>query len=153
MLPAYCRPSLIFLFHNHLLKSIFLIFRLWTAARPSMITDTRSYCALCGVSIYSTVFAGTCAYPRGMARLSRPGWLWYYAEGDPLTVSDVEQLYADGGQCVTTKARFPLPGWRVTGFHYPSRRAVLTGAQFPLAMASGKLETGRPSTQPVLIDG
>ena len=38
-----------------------------------------------------------------------------------------------------TKARFPLPeltalvngpSWRVTGFHYPSTRAVLTGARF-----------------------
>ena len=37
------------------------------------------------------------------------------------------------------KARFPLPeltaqvngpSWRVTGFHYPSTRAVLTGARF-----------------------
>jgi len=37
------------------------------------------------------------------------------------------------------KARFPLseltaqvnaPSWRVTGFHYPSTRAVLTGERF-----------------------
>jgi len=37
------------------------------------------------------------------------------------------------------KARFPLPeltarfngpSWQVTGFHYPSTRAVLTGARF-----------------------
>jgi len=43
------------------------------------------------------------------------------------------------------KARFPLPeltarvngpSWRVTGFHYPSTRAVLTGARFPLALLS-----------------
>ena len=49
----------------------------------------------------------------------------------------------------TRKARFPLPeltarvngpSWRVTGFHYPSTRAVLTGARFPLAEL-----TGRPS--------
>ena len=39
----------------------------------------------------------------------------------------------------SSKARFPLPeltarvngpSWRVTGFHYPSTRAVLTGARF-----------------------
>ena len=28
------------------------------------------------------------------------------------------------------KARFHYPSWRVTGFHYPSTRAVLTGSRF-----------------------
>ena len=34
---------------------------------------------------------------------------------------------------LTFKPGFHYPSWRVTGFHYPSTRAVLTGAQFPLA--------------------
>ena len=47
-------------------------------------------------------------------------------------------LYRGGGK-IWSKARFPLPeltdrvngpSWRVTGFHYPSTRAVLTGARF-----------------------
>jgi len=45
----------------------------------------------------------------------------------------------DDDDVCLTKARFPLPeltarvngpSWRVTGFHYPSRRPVLTGARF-----------------------
>ena len=44
-----------------------------------------------------------------------------------------------GAMAAVSKARFPLPeltarvngpSWRVTGFHYPSTRAVLTGARF-----------------------
>ena len=61
------------------------------------------------------------------------------------------------GQSVFPKARFPLPeltarvngpSWRVTGFHYPSTRAELTGRGWrPVNSASGN---ARPSTRPVL---
>jgi len=54
-------------------------------------------------------------------------------------------------------ARVNGPSWRVTGFHYPSTRAVLTGAWFPLAELTGRvngpcsrvMETGHPSSRAV----
>ena len=51
----------------------------------------------------------------------------------------------------TCWARFPLPeltarvngpSWRVTGFHYPSTRAVLTGDRFPLAALTRAVNSG-----------
>ena len=45
-------------------------------------------------------------------------------------------------------ARVYGPSWRMTGFHYPSTRAVLTGARFPLAELTATGQLG-PSTRVV----
>ena len=79
------------------------------------------------------------------------------------------RLYFASPACANnalSKARFPLPeltarvngpSWRVTGFDYPSTRAVLTGTRFPLAEMTARVddpcwwvvETGHPSTRAV----